>query len=123
MADFEIVQPVPGASRVTFDYGAAGRAIDAYSTMARVLDAQAAGRVGPHDAVVVNWNGYFLGKFEEAWSLLQSRFAAGVEGAGYGPGPIYEAIGRANEAQRTLNRNAEAAAERPNEPAGPGGAY
>lgn len=120
MADFEIVQPVPGATRVTFDYGAASAAIDAYSRMARVLDAQATARVGPHDAVVVNWNGYFRGKFDEAWNLLQSRFAAGVEGAGYGPSAIYEAVFQANEQQRTYNREAEAAAsERPTQSTGP----
>jgi hypothetical protein len=118
MADFEIVQPVPGATRVTFDYGAASAAIDAYSRMARVLDAQATARVGPHDAVVVNWHGYFQVKFDEAWNLLQSRFAAGVEGAGYGVGPIYEAVFEANERQRTLNRNAEEAANQA-EPTGP----
>jgi hypothetical protein len=117
MADFEIVQPVPGATRVAFDYGAASAAIDAYSRMARVLDAQATARVGPHDAVIVNWNGYFKDQFEGAWNMLQSRFAAGVEGAGYGPGPIYEAIFEANDMQRTFNRNAE----QRNEPAGPRG--
>ena len=121
MADFEIVQPVPGAARVTFDYGAASQAIDAYSRMARVLDAQAAARVGPHDAAVVNWNGYFRGKFDEAWNLLQSRFAAGVEGAGYGPGAIYDAVFRANDMQRTFNRTATEAREEP-DPTGPRGA-
>jgi hypothetical protein len=121
MADFEIVQPVPGAARVTFDYGAASRAIDAYSRMARVLDAQAAARVGPHDGVIVNWNGYFKDQFEGAWSMLQSRFAAGVEGAGYGPGPIYDAVVQANDMQRTFNQNATEAREQP-DPTGPRGA-
>jgi hypothetical protein len=120
MADFEIVQPVPGAAQVTFDYGAASRAIDAYSRMARVLDAQAAARVGPHDAVIMNWNGYFKDQFEGAWNLLQSRFAAGVEGAGYGPGPIYDAVFRANDMQRTFNRTATEAREEP-DPTGPRG--
>jgi hypothetical protein len=121
MAEFEIVQPVPGATRVTFDYGAASAAIDAYSRMARVLDAQAIARVGPRDAAIVNWNGYFRGQFDEAFNMLQARFAAGVEGAGYGPGPIYEAIAEANDMQRTFNQDAEQAAQRPNEPAGPRG--
>jgi hypothetical protein len=120
MADFEIVQPVPGATRVAFDYGAASAAIDAYSRMARVLDAQAVARVGPHDAAIVNWNGYFRGQFDEAFNLLQARFQAGVEGAGYGPGPIYAAIGRANDMQRSYNRIATEASEEP-EPTGPRG--
>jgi hypothetical protein len=123
MADIEIVQPVPGATRVTFDYGAASEAIDAYSRMARVLNAQATARVGPHDAAIVNWNGYFRGQFDEAFNMLQARFTAGVEGAGYGPVQIYEAVAEANDMQRTFNQNAERPIERPNEPAGPGGAY
>jgi hypothetical protein len=121
MADFEIVQPVPGATRVSFDFGAASEAIDAYSRMARVLDAQAVARVGPHDATIVNWNGYFRGQFDEAFNMLQSRFSAAVEGAGYGAGPIYEAVFRANDMQRTYNQTATDAQEEP-EPTGPHGA-
>jgi hypothetical protein len=113
MANFEIVQPIDGAPRVVFDYGAAGRALDAYSAMARVLDSQAQARVGPHDAVIVNWNGHFKERFEEAWNLLQARFTAGVEGASYGPGQIYDAIFEANERQRTLNHEHEGASPAP----------
>jgi hypothetical protein len=123
MADFEIVQPVEGATHVSFDYDAAGRAIDAYTRMARVLDAQRAARVGPHDEVVVNWEGYFQEQFDEAWNLLQARFGAGVETAGYGPHQMVDAISQANDLQRAWNRNAEEAPTAPQAPTGPHGAY
>lgn len=125
MADIDIVHPVEGATQVAFDYGAASRAIDAYMNMARVLDAQAVARVGPHDEVVVNWHGHFQGQFDEAWNQLQARFRAGVETAGYGPGRIYDAIFRANDLQRAWNRNADEARTEPDTagPTGPRGAY
>jgi hypothetical protein len=121
MAEVEIVQPVEGATRVMFDYAAASGAIDAYSAMARRLGDQATGRVGPRDAVVVHWAGRYRDEFDGAWEFLQLRFGAGIEAAGYGPVAIYGAIADANEMQRAFNRNAEAARDRPPEPAWPEG--
>jgi hypothetical protein len=126
MADIDIVHPVEGATQVSFDYGAASRALDAYFNMAQVLDNPTVARVGPHDEVVVNWHGYFQGQFDEAWNLLQARFSAGVETANYGPGKIYDAISQANDLQLAWNRNADEARTEPDvpdEPTGPRGAY
>jgi hypothetical protein len=103
MADFEIVRPIPGARRVTFDYDAASTALDALSTMATKLGDQAAGRQPLYDAVIVNWLGYFRTQFDRAHDLLQSSFTAGAELAGYAAFPIWEAISAANERQRQYN--------------------
>jgi hypothetical protein len=103
MADIEIVHPVPGASRVNFNYGAASSALDALSKMASKLGEQSTGRATLHDSVIVNWLGYFRTEYERAHSLLQLRFSAGTEAAGYACFPIWEAIAAANQRQRELN--------------------
>jgi hypothetical protein len=121
MAEIEIVQPVAGATQVTFDYGAASRAIDAYSLMARRLSAQYDARVGPRDAAVVSWTGHYRDEFDGAWELLQLRFSGAVEGVSYGMQAIYNAVDDANEMQRIWNRNAEDARNEPPVPAGPTG--
>lgn len=129
VADIEIVQPVEGAARVTFDYIAAGEALDALSSMATKLNAQAEARVAPKDDTIVNWVGYFRDEFDRAWDLLQLRFGAAVEGASMAQLQIYTAIGDANEEQGRLNREAEqvrqaaepAAANRASQPTDRGG--
>lgn len=116
MADIEIVHPVEGATRIAFDYGAASDAIDTLSTMSRVLGEQAEARLGPKNEVIVNWEGRHRTDFNEAWSLLQSRFGAGAESAGWGVLEVQGAIAEANEAQRVFNQNAldaQAQAEAP----------
>ncbi len=117
MADFEIVPPVDGAMRVNFDYGAAGDALDALAAMSRKLSEQAEGRVGPRNAVVVQWEGYYRQEFDRAWDLLQGRFTSGTEGAGWAQLQIYTAIGEANDAQRRYNQIAEEARAQENAPA------
>ena len=116
MADIEIVQPVEGAARVTFNYSAASDALDAYSAMGRKLGEQAEFRITPKDDVIVNWSGFHRGEFDRAWNLLDLSFQAGVEGCGWAPLSIYQAIGDANDEQRRLNTAAEAAVSGPAEP-------
>jgi hypothetical protein len=117
MADIEIVQPVEGAARVTFDYTAASDALDAFSAMGGKLREQAGARVAPKDEVVVNWVGHYRDEFDRAWDLLDLRFQAGADGARWAPLPIYEAINEANDEQRRLNQIVEdAAAESDPEP-------
>jgi hypothetical protein len=109
MADIEIVQPVEGAARVTFNYTAASDALDALSSMGTKLNEQAEARVAPRDEAIVNWVGYFRDEFDRAWNLLQLRFGAAVEGASMAQLQIYTAISDANEEQRRLNREADQA--------------
>jgi hypothetical protein len=108
MADFEIVLPCDGAARVDFDFAAAGAALDALAKMGSKLSDQVTAREGLTTDVVVNWQGYFRTEFDRASGLLQSRFTAGAELAGYAALPIWTAIGDANEAQRQLNAAARA---------------
>ena len=109
MADIVIVQPVDGAARVNFDYGAAAEAIDALDTMIRRLGEQVEGRAGPHDRVIVGWEGHYRQEFERAWELLNLRFTAGVESAAAAQTQIHDAVGRANDQQRRYNQIAEEA--------------
>ena len=121
MADFDIVYPVAGAMRVNFDYGAAGAALDALTTMSRRLGEQAEGRSGPRNHVVVGWEGYYRQEFDRAWDLLQGRFGSGVEAVGWTQLQIYTAVGEANDAQRRYNQIAEEARAQQNAPTpGPG---
>ena len=71
--------------------------------MSSKLGEQSTGRQTLHDAVVVNWLGYFRTEFDRAHGLLQSSFSAGAELAGYACFPIWEAIAAANQRQRELN--------------------
>jgi hypothetical protein len=119
MAYIEIVQPVEGATQVVFDYVAAGDAIDQLSAMSRVLGEQADARIGPKDDVIINWAGQHRGDFDEAWSLLQSRFNAGVEAGGWAMLEIYGAVADANDAQRVFNQNALDAQAQDAQPQGP----
>jgi hypothetical protein len=107
VADIEIVQPVEGAARVTFDYQAASDAIDALSAMGTKLSGQTEGRTGAQTDVVVHWAGAFRTQFDEAAHLLNLRFSAAIESAGYAQGQIYQAISDANEAQREINHYAQ----------------
>jgi hypothetical protein len=100
MADIDIVQPVEGAARVTFDYTAAGDALDALSAMGRKLSEQGEGRLAPKDEVIVGWLGHHRDEFDRAWNLLDLRFQAGAEGSSY------EAIWDANAEQTRLNNAA-----------------
>ena len=115
MAEFEIVHPVEGAPQVTFDYQAAGDAIDALVGARNVLTEQVNARVGPRDAVIVNWEGYFRGEFDHAWGLLDFTMSGSVETSVAIEGQIYTAIQDANDMQRTHNHNVEGAEA----PAGP----
>jgi hypothetical protein len=103
--------------RVNFDYGAAGDALDALTAMGRKLSAQAEGRVGPRNEVVVAWEGHFRQEFDRAWESLQQRFSSGAEGAGWAQLQIYTAIGEANDAQRHYNQIAEEERAQPQLPA------
>jgi hypothetical protein len=103
VADIEIVHPVPGASRVNFNYDAASSALDALSKMGSKLGEQSTGRATLHDSVVVNWLGYFRSEYDRAHNLMQLTITAGVEMAGYAGLPIWEAIAAANQRQRELN--------------------
>ncbi|MGH9186893.1 MAG: hypothetical protein ACRD0U_13920 [Acidimicrobiales bacterium] len=113
MAAIDIVTPVSGAPRVTFNYGAASDALDALSRMAGKLGEQIGGRAEVRDEVSVNWQGRFRDEFDRAWSLLDGRFANATEGAGWAQLPIYTAIADANDTQREFNRAAELAASQP----------
>ncbi len=103
MQDIEIVRPVEGAARVTFDFVAAGDALDALSAMGRTLGEQAEARIAPADAVIVNWTGYFRDEFDRASNLLDLRFQAAAEGAGMAMLQVYEAVANANDEQCRLN--------------------
>jgi hypothetical protein len=107
MADIEIVRPIAGARRVSFDYDAASAALDALFIMATRLGDQTTGRQTLHDSVVTSWLGYFRTEFDRAHGLLQSSLTAGAELAGYAPFPIWEAIAAANQRQRELNDERE----------------
>jgi hypothetical protein len=107
MADIEIVRPIAGARRVSFNYDAAGAALDVLSTMGSKLGDQATGRQTAHDAVVTNWLGYYRNEFDRAHGVLQSSLSAGAELAGYATFPIWEAIAAANQRQRELNDERE----------------
>jgi hypothetical protein len=107
VAQFEIVQPVEGAARVTFDYQAASDALDALSSMGSILNDQAEGRGAAQSDVIVNWEGAFRTQFDEAANLLNLRFSAALESAGYASGQIYQAISDANDAQREINHYAQ----------------
>lgn len=107
MADIEIVEPVEGAARVTFDYGAASDALDALSAAGRRLSDQTEGRLGAQDEVVVNWTGVFRTQFDDAANLLNLRFSAAMEAMGHASGQIYQAISDANDAQREINHYAQ----------------
>jgi hypothetical protein len=107
VADIDIVTPIYGATRVDFDYAAAGSAIDALQTMKAKLEAQAEGRTGPYNAVVEGWQGPFREDFDEAWRALDSRFRSGAESATSTITSINWVVDRANEQQRQYNRIAE----------------
>ncbi|HEY8525730.1 MAG TPA: hypothetical protein VIL48_12230 [Acidimicrobiales bacterium] len=107
MADIEIVQPVEGAARVTFDYAAAAGALDALRSMTSRLTAQAEARIGPYDDVVINWAGRYREEFDEAWRQHHYGFTAALETASARAGLIYQAIDDANARQRALNTEAE----------------
>ncbi|HET8621511.1 MAG TPA: hypothetical protein VFM27_21245 [Acidimicrobiales bacterium] len=109
MADIEIVAPSEGAATVDFDFGAAGAALDALAKMSSKLGEQSTARQTLATDVVVDWLGYFRTEYDRAFGLLQSRFTAGAELAGYAALPIWTAIGNANEEQRRLNQAAEQA--------------
>jgi hypothetical protein len=115
MAEFEIVQPVEGAPRVTFDYQAASTAIDTLVRARTLLTEQLNARVGPRDAVIVNWEGYFRDEFLHAWGIQEFYMSGSVETVVAIEGQIYTAIQDANDMQRTHNHNAEGAGA----PAGP----
>ena len=107
MADIEIVHPVEGAARVTFDYEAASDALDALSSLGSALNDQAQGRGTAQSEVIVNWEGAFRTQFDEAARLLDLRFTAALESAGYASGQIHDAISDANDAQREINHYAQ----------------
>jgi hypothetical protein len=121
VADIDIVQPVDGAMRVNFDYGAAGALLDQLTAMARRLGDQTDGRRAAHDEVIVNWEGHYRQEFERAYDLLQQRFNSAAEAAGMGQLQVYQAIGDANDAQRRYNQIAEEARARAaaNQPGSP----
>lgn len=107
MADIEIVQPVEGASRVTFDFQAASDALDALASMAGRLNDQADARIAAQRDVIVRWEGAFRTQFDEAANLLNARVQAALEGAPHAQGQIYQAINDANDAQREINHYAQ----------------
>lgn len=107
MADIEIVQPVEGASRVTFDFQAASDALDALASMGGRLNDQMEPRLAAQRDVVVHWEGVFRTQFDEAANLLNARVQAALEAAPLVQGQIYEAINDANEAQREINHYAQ----------------
>jgi hypothetical protein len=120
VADIDIVQPVAGATRVVFNYQAASDALDAISAMGTKLSDQTPGRAAAQADVVVNWAGVFRQQFDDAAHLLNLRFSAAIEVAGYASGSIYQAVTNANDEQRRRNEAAELARTQP-QPTGPGG--
>ena len=81
---------------MTFDYTAAGSALDAISSMGTKLNGQTDGRVTAQTDVVVNWAGAFREQFDGAARLLNLRFTAALESAGSLSGSIHQAVTDAN---------------------------
>lgn len=111
MGEVRVVRPEDGAEAVDFSHAAAGDAVAALSTMAGILDDQAAVRIGPRDHVVTDWRGRLRDEFDRAWELLQARLQTRAGHLRYRLGSIHAAVDNANGSQLRLNREARELAD------------